>query len=541
MKNFFKYLITAAVAFLAAACGFEDLENIDYPQQQEGYLTLLGAYNDGKTVYDIIFQNGTLIVTFDDSSKLRIKDSAIKFEDKRQAGAPSVKYSEISGKWMVNGKMTKESEHRVFTDNHSRIVYAYYDWNTIHVYLSNGKELHFPYAANPHGPIKKFTIPRIYLTHKADKIHKGYYVDGTFAIADPDKAYSAVDSLSCAVQIKGRGNTSWGMPKQPYKLKLETKQSLLGMPANRDWVLLNNYSDKSLLRTMVAMELSRIVGMTWTPRCMNVELYLNNEYRGVYCLIEHKEVAKNRVNIKPITPDAPDTRGDYYLEIESSTDAPCIFTSSKGVPFQFKDPEYPNDEQFEYVKDYINSFEAAISDYKIRGTESGYRKYIDVESFVNYYIVEELVKNIDGTIFKSNFLTLEDGKNLKFYHLWDFDITMGNCNYLSSGTGPEGWYIKGARWYGDLFYDGDFVKAVKKKWTEVYPKFKTIPEYIDKCAAEMGDAPARNFKKWKILGVYVWPNVVAPDTYGEEIDYLKKFFSDRLEWMNIEIMKLKEY
>lgn len=538
MKFFHKFLAVSFAIMSISACSFKDFDEVGYPRQPQGYLALLNAYESGKSFVEINTGAKYTDILFSDGSKVNFPNSEISFADRRQKGVPkTIKYFDDIRRWYVDGKQTPVSDNTKFTDSHSVPVYACYDWNTIHLYLSNGNEIHFPYVENPFGPTRVFTMPKVYLVHHADRIHHDSYRDGTFAIYDPDNRYSAVDSILCKTQIKGRGNTSWGMPKQPYHIKLESKQSLLGMPANKDWVFINNYSDKSLVRNMLAMQLSRIVGMTWTPRCMNVELYLNGEYRGVYCLSEHKEVAKDKVNINTVKPEDKDISGDYYLEIESNTDEPAYFSSSLGVPFQFKAPKNPTEEQFEYVRNYVNKFESTLKDYKIRGTDEGYRKYIDVDSFVNYFIVEELAKDVDGTIFKSNFLTIEKGKKLKFYHLWDFDITFGNCDYISGDKGPEGWYIKTGRWYKDLFLDKGFKDAVKAKWEEVYPELLRMPDYIDKCAAEMGDAPKRNFQKWDILGKYVWPNVALPETYGGEVDYLKDFYAKRLQWMNNEIAK----
>ena len=538
MKFFVRITIGIMAAISIAACSFSDFDEVYVPEQPSGYLSLLSAYEDGRQVKSIEDGSKRTTVIFEGGYALSFANTEINFIDRRKSGKPTVAYSEEKGKWTVDGKYITTTEHVSRSRDKSIPVYAYYDYNTIHVYLSNDDVLDFPYIPNPYGEIRDFEMPKVYLNNISGGIHKEYYTSGTFKLEDPDNAYSTVDKIECAMQIKGRGNSSWGMPKQPYRVKLESKQSVLGMPANRDWVFLNNYSDKSLLRNIVAMELSRIVGMTWTPRCTNIELYLNNEYRGVYCLIEHKEVAKDKVNIDVVKPEDEDITGDYYLEIESTTDEPTYFSTSKGVPMQFKDPEYPTEEQLKYIKDYFNNFEKALYGSNSKDPVNGYAKYIDVDSFVNYFIVEELVKNVDGTIFKSDFLTKERDKKLKFYHLWDFDLTMGNCNYIgAAGNGPEGWLIKNARWYCMLFQDPAFRKKVQDKWNEVYSDLERVPDFIDKCVAEMGNAPTRNFKKWDILNVAVWPNVVVPGSYEGEIEYLKDYYTQRLEWMNNAISK----
>jgi len=400
---------------------------------------------------------------------------------------------------------------------------------------------------------EKFQMPKLYITlngYDKKQIDKSTYRDASVKIVDKDAHYSKETELVCNTQIKGHGNSTWGMPKQPYRLKFEEEHKVLGMPANRDWVLLANYSDKSLLRNATAMRTSEILEMSWTPRYRSIEVYIDGSYRGVYTIFEAKEVTKNKVNINV-------EAGDYYLEIEQTTDEPCHFMTSKcGVPIQFKDPQYPSDAERVRIANYFNEFEEVLYGDDFSDKTNGYAKYIDVESFINNYIIEELAKDIDGNVRKSSFLTLEhDTNKIKFYNVWDFDLCYGNANYFPSGqdgdngdpNGPRGWWIKdyntgsvkyGKGWYYRLFKDAAFVAKVKARWVEVYPALYDVPKEIDIWAAELGESPAANFDKWQILDQQVWPNVKVTGSYQGEIDYLKLFYSQRLNWMNTNLPKL---
>ena len=348
--------------------------------------------------------------------------------------------------------------------------------------------------------------------------------------------------------IRGRGNTTWDMPKKPYKLKFDSKVSIFGLPADKEWVLLANYADKTLLRNVVAMKLSEIVGMDWTPAMLPVEVYLNEKYIGCYTFSEHKKVSSARVNLDIVSESdnsGDAITGDYYFEIESRMDeTTCFLTEHNHIPMMFLEPEVPTDEQFMYIKNYFRDAEAALNSSQFKSKENGWQKYIDAESFAKAFIVNELTKNIDGNMRKSSFMTKEKGKKLRMYHLWDYDLTLGNCDYIASSTGgratdgPEGWFIKtismdqGTNWYIRLSQDPAFCAKVKEIWNDAYAELSAIPGFIDAQARLIDDAQKRNFETWNILNMYVWPNKVVTGKYSSEVAYLRDFYKARLEWLN---------
>ena len=225
-----------------------------------------------------------------------------------------------------------------------------------------------------------YQIPTVIISADGPITSKTEWVNARFTFLDPSSFYMEKTSLEVAGRIRGRGNTTWGMPKKPYRIKLDSKEKVFGRWGNKDWILLANYSDKTLLRNIMAMEISRICGMSWTPVMLSVDVYLNDEYLGVYTFSDHKEVAGHRVNIE--VADENSLEGGYYLEIEEAMDEPVCFKTVWDTPVMFHEPEYPTEAQQQYVKNWFDSFERALE--KIQGTGSTeYRSYIDVPSFIN--------------------------------------------------------------------------------------------------------------------------------------------------------------
>ena len=403
--------------------------------------------------------------------------------------------------------------------------------------------------------VPKLPVIRINTENAYPILDKKNYIPGTVVIEDPDGAYWDTPRLEVKIVengVRGRGNSTWDMPKKPYKIKFDEKISIFGLGEDKEWVLLANYADKTLLRNVVAMKLSEIVGMEWTPSMLPVEVYLNDEYMGCYTFSEHKKVSKHRVDLDIVgeSDNSGDAvTGDYYMEIEQNLDeTTCFRTSICGIPMMFSDPEVPTAAQYDYIVGYFYDAESALMGSNFTDPENGWQKYIDIESFAKAYIVNELTKNIDGNMRKSSFITKEKGKKLEMYHLWDYDLTLGNCNYLDdefgATDGPEGWFIKDfscnywthgwnhTNWYTRLTDDPAFCAKVKEIWDKHHQELSSIPDFIDVKAMIMEDAQKRNFKRWDILNTSVWPNVVVKGTYAGEVEYLKDYYTKRFRWLD---------
>ena len=398
-------------------------------------------------------------------------------------------------------------------------------------------------------------FPTVYITTDggAPILDKDNYVPGTIRIEDPDCRYSNTPRYESRMGIRGRGNSTWGMPKKPWKVKLDNKMRIFDISNDKEWALLANYADKTLIRNIVAMEISRICDMKWTPAMYSVDVYLNDVYQGCYTWTEHKKVSEERVNLDIVGPgdnEGEAVTGDYYFEIEQQMDETTCFWTDNGVPMMFSDPEVPTGPQLAYVKGYFHDFETALFGSNFADPENGYAKYIDVPSFINYYIIQELTKNIDGNIRKSSFLTKERGQKLEMYHVWDFDLTLGNCDYFQDmypgvDNTATGWFIKNCSlagvnsgWFWRLFQDPAFVRQVKQRWNSVKAQLRAVPDFIDMNAQLIDGAQKRNFQKWTILNQYVWPNQWVLGDYTLEVKAMKQFYEQRLEWLDDAINKL---
>ena len=552
MRRFLLPLFAGLLAL--AACHPDDIAE---PERQTppSFRELAAAWEEGRTYVETRSLSTFSKIFFQDGSSIVVPTSEWALEDCTDTLTTTPKRVSYEGMtWRVDGNDTGIERTNDALEN-SFPVYAYYDLKYLRVWAANGKVIEFDNGWEPEKPggtdppeppapvwvdplhdkeiPSNFQIPTVYIFTKGGKSidSKTDYVNASFRFEDPCGFYTDEKTVEVNGRIRGRGNTTWGMPKKPYRIKLEEKTKVFGRWGNKDWILLANYSDKTLLRNITMMEVSRICGMAWTPYMLSVNVYLNNQYIGVYSFSDHKEIAGHRVNIEVVKEQ--EVEGGYYLEIEEAMDEPvCFKTSTMDTPVMFHEPESPTTAQQNYVRNWFQGFESALLRIPDAHDYTTYRSYIDIPSFINYYIIQEIAKNPDGNVRKSTYITKEKGKGLEMYHVWDFDITLGNCDYTNFEK-PDGWQMRYVKWYNQLFHDPEFKKAVVDRWNELYPTLKTqVPAFIDRQYRLMDGAETANFERWQILGKKVWPNYYYFPTYGEEYDFLQEFYSDRLEWLN---------
>ena len=401
-------------------------------------------------------------------------------------------------------------------------------------------------------PKEVVQIPQIYINTKggAGITSKDDYVDATIRI-DGKGVY---DDFEATTRIRGRGNSTWGMPKKPYKLKLDADAPLLGMNSHREWAVLADFLDKTLLRNITAFEISRIAELSWTPSSVSFDLYLNGAYQGVYAMTEQVRASEVRFDMEVVS--SSDNSGEaltggYLLELDFHFDEAYQFkTDKEKLPIMFKDPKKPTDAQFKYVKDYYNLAERVLYSDNYRNSEDGYRKYIDVESFINYYIVQELSKNVDGNMRGSCYMAIRRNGKIEMPLVWDFDLAFGNADHITweqgaSSAGPDGWFIKTqSPWFDRFFEDPDFVDELKKRWNELKPKLDKVPIFIKERALKLEDSQAKNFSSkasggagWDINKIE-WNTSRISGSYGGEVNYLVSFVEERIEWLDANINNL---
>jgi len=369
------------------------------------------------------------------------------------------------------------------------------------------------------------------------------------------KAKMKVDSKEYDIEIRGRGNSSWGsMPKHNYNIKLAKKAQVLGFKENKKWVLISNYTDKTLIRNTFSFYLAHKIfnNFAWNPDFKPVNLYLNDEYVGTYLFGERISVNKNRVDIQLIDSLKKDINrdkkidindGGFILEINRREDEEFNFRSAQDVSFSLKEPEKPNWEQQKYIKEKIKMAESALFGKDFKDPKTGYAAYLDVDSFVDWYIINEFNKNVDSGWYSSIYLVYNP-KDGKFHMgpLWDYDLSFGNVNYNDCDR-AEGFYIKTRNvWFAQLFKDPAFCKKVQARWKQKKADLKkAVDTEVDKMILEIKESSYYNFERWQILGVSVWPNPDGAEkrrTMKSEIDYLKKWMLRRFEWMDEQLNKL---
>ena len=348
------------------------------------------------------------------------------------------------------------------------------------------------------------------------------------------KTDGSIDYTNEKLQIRGRGNSTWGYPKKPYALKLDSKAAILGMPKHKRWVLLANWMDRTLMRNDVAFQISKQTGLAWTPRGKFVEVVLNGKHMGNYYLCEQIKVNENRVNIaemKETDLDGDAVTGGYLMELDVYYDEVNKFKSAiRRLPYMFKEPDEDvlQPAQLNYFRNYIDKMESVMYSDNWLDTRE-YANYMDLESFVDWWFVYELTMNGEPNHPKSSYMHKDRLGKLTAGPVWDFD-----WNTFTPGTSNI-YRIKSAIYYDRLFDDPQFVTLVKSRWSVLKPKFETIPDYIKKTAAEIEVSNNINIKMWPISSTV---NGDEKMTYEESIERMVSAYTEKLKWMDSQISNM---
>lgn len=338
--------------------------------------------------------------------------------------------------------------------------------------------------------------------------------------------------LSTDMLIRGRGNSTWYFhEKKPFQLKFEEKEYFLDMPKDRKWIFLAEHSDKTLLRNKIAFEMGYMSRLDWTPQSEFAEVFINDQYNGTYHISQKVEESKNRVNV-----------GDngYLMEIDQMerVDYDDVYFHTDHFLINIKEPELDwNSNEFNYAKNLVNDFEDALFSSNFKDPNTGYRKYIDLDSFVDWYLINEITKNQDAKSWSSIFFNVMPGEKIKMGPIWDFDLAFGNVNY-SECEYPEGFWVKRNDWYTQLFNDPYFVGLVKERFKYFRQNQLMILEKIDFHASYLSMAQSENDLRWDCIGNPVWPNPIVFPSYEQEVEHLKSWYNQRMDWLNTAINNL---
>ena len=360
-------------------------------------------------------------------------------------------------------------------------------------------------------------------------VSKDDYVEGSYiTLLNADMTYDYQGEM----KIKGRGNSTWGAPKKPYKVKFDKKQSLFGEPKDKEWVLLANYYDKSMLRGGVAYWMASTYGeFDYVPKFHFVDLMLNGQYNGTYQVGDQVKIAKDRVNV-----------GDdgFLLEIDAKAAAEDITfrVPHIGQPINIKEPDVVvGDENYNYVVDYLTRADAALYADNWLDETTGYKSLIDMQSFVEWYLVMEITKNADACFYTSCYMNLSRNGKLKMGPLWDFDLSLGgyprswNPSAADNINNYEGFYIKSASWIARMFIDPIFVATVKERFNIYYYNKEAILAHIENSAEQNRQSAIANNKSWGTLCDKNSLASIVETAYDEQMTYLKNWLSSRLEWL----------
>ena len=337
-------------------------------------------------------------------------------------------------------------------------------------------------------------------------------------------------------EIRGRGNASWNFEKKPYRLKFDKKQSPLGAPASaKKWTLISNHGDKTLMRNILAFEVSRRVGQPYTPFCHPVDLIINGEYRGCYQLCDQVEADEDRVPCED----------GYLIEIDAyAWDEEVMFASSSGIPVTIKHPDEDDitDQQKKFINDYFNKFEAAALASNFTDQNNGYRKYLDLDSFLRNFIIGEFCANTDAFWSVYMYKDAADGK-LYTGPTWDNDLSFDNdyrthpivtYDYLCAVNGSfAGGQLK------------DIVMRIVKEDPQAKARLvelwdaalnegnlKGLGSYMEDTADLLNESQQLNFKRWRILDQWVHMNYQALGSYEAELGTVRNHINSRLNTLD---------
>jgi len=547
MDNTFKTILALLVAFFSViAC--EKEENQEEPQKEKATTCLLKSFsitksNNGGLSEDIKFSKTNNTYSASYLNWIKTSSPEMMIPTFTHNGEKVL----LDGEEIISGKskisFAKDIHLIVVAENGNKsqytislvcpqingelpVLHFYMDVNTItsrHTYLESALEMYSPFT---------------------DEGKWGRYND--------------------KVQIRGRGNSTWGMPKKPYRIKFPKKFSPIGLNhcEAKSWVILAQDMDKSLLRNHLAFEASKIMfnpeegwhdkdAIMFTPCSQLVNVYFNYKYHGVYQMSDQMERHKGRIEVDKLQAadgaDAEKITGGYILEtdIHMSESAPIAFNSSTGIRFNHK---YPDDDdydiaQFKYIEDHIAKAEAVLYSDDFKDKTKGWRKYFDEKTLADFIIVKEFVGDLDG--YTSTYCYKRRGnEKIYFGPVWDCDKAWRNDVRVPD---PEhnptasliihSWYgmpyCQREDWYHRFWEDEDFRQLVKSRWDKkkaalqkvVYDDLKSMP-------AAMPKSIEANFKVWDFSKQNMDTAPAPASNYSGEIARIKNYTEARVRLLD---------
>ena len=351
-----------------------------------------------------------------------------------------------------------------------------------------------------------------------------------------------------SVSVRGRGNSTWGLPKKPYKIKFNKKEKFLGTgyAKAKKWTLLANAGDKTMMRNAVTSAMGDFTSLKFNPAAKFVDLVLNNEYVGTYQISDQVEVRPHRVNITeqpyPITEET-DISGGYLLEVDGFKDGNSFYSGTYRAPIRI---HYPEDEEIDsrqnaYIREFINmKFEKALVGNDFADPDMGYKAYVDTASLLDWYICTEVSANIDG-FFSTYFYKEQGNDHLFFGPLWDYDIAYNNDHRVQNDMGcassvnklmVEIAYTGSKSWVIRMWKDPWFQKAVYRRYQELLNKglVDYMQAKVDSLNTLLQQSQEMNYEKWGISRK-IYHEVVLYSSYDQYVRDLKTFITDHCAFL----------
>ncbi len=388
--------------------------------------------------------------------------------------------------------------------------------------------------------IQRGDIPRVFI-ESSGAIRKNDSACYVTIVGGTGDTFEPIVSKSCLIKVRGR-STAVG-PKYPYRIKFDNKTEVLGISSGKKWVLLSNLFDKTMMRNYLALDLAGKMNLTYSPECMYVDLYINGAYAGNYLLTEGISDAKNSTDLET-------KRGDCLFEFDASRDDGSLYIKTPmGIRLKYQEPESPSADEQTWALSFFREMEAAIKTHDM----SKYEVFIDVDSFVDFYLHSEIVKNIDVNDFSTRVFI----KNGILYYgpVWDCDLSMGNidkdheekyreyANAFGHGTASNDtadgeWMNTG--WFAELLRDPAFRQKVVERFDELYPVFENMfrenelgPSVIDSVLEKVGPSFEANYAKTRYDEMKRYTDLSKNETlpFEEEVEWLRNWLERRLAFV----------
>lgn len=347
----------------------------------------------------------------------------------------------------------------------------------------------------------------------AEVVSKDDYINATVTL----------DGVTHVTEIKGRGNSTWGWAKKPYKLKLEEDAALVGDQPFDEWVLLAGYADRSALRTAAAFAVASRTTMRWTPKFRFVDVVVNGQPRGLYMLTEQVEEGEGRV-------DLPDS--GFLLEINQRylRDDEPGFRTERGTPVAFKDPDEVTRKQRRTVRRAVREFEDVLYGPGFADRKTGYAAHVNVKSVIDWYLVQELFRNQDSNFQSSVHFSWKPNGRFRFGPVWDFDLSAGTR--FRSQDPAVGWHTRlGRHWISRMLQDPTFSARVKSRWARLRPAVQQVVSEIPAVGTTLAASAQADWQLWHTDGRDLPWSIHASD-YTGEVDFVRTWLNARMRWLS---------